>query len=154
MNAESTVRSGARAWGSRKTAGVVVDERILARHGRVVVRRREEMLVGKHTDKNIVAKHFDLLPNVTKESVAGPPANHHDGVNCNVSKIHGHRGARGANGMGANVFGFDAHFFFADHNHGSTEADSNIVAGGVTELPCQWVVHCVHRCLEACSWIG
>eukprot|EP00978_Attheya_sp_CCMP212_P002392 scaffold4891_cov28-Attheya_sp.AAC.2 len=88
-----------------------------------------------------------------EEGIAGPPANHHDCVNRNVGKVHGHRGA-GADRMGANVFGFDAQFVFADHDDGSTEANSKVVAGEVAKLLGLWVVHCIHCRLGACSWAG
>eukprot|EP00978_Attheya_sp_CCMP212_P017296 scaffold46041_cov57-Attheya_sp.AAC.3 len=79
--------------GGRETVGIVYYERVLTRHRRVVVGCREEMLIGEHVDGHIVTEHFDLLSDVVEESVAGPPANHHDGVNCNMGKAHGHRGA-------------------------------------------------------------
>ena len=51
-----------------------------------------------HFRGDVTAKVCDLLSNVTEESIAGLPAQEHDGVNRDMVKIHGH-GSRGPAGV-------------------------------------------------------
>ena len=60
-----------------------------------------------HLGGNITPKIGDLLTDVAKEGIAGPPSQKHDGVDRNVVEVHGH-GSRGPTGMETNFFGSDA----------------------------------------------
>ena len=43
-----------------------------------------------HFGGNIASKISDLLTDVTQESITGPPAQQHDGVDGHVIEVHGH----------------------------------------------------------------
>jgi len=43
-----------------------------------------------HFGRDITAKIGDLLTDVTKKSITGPPAQQHDGVDGHVVEVHGH----------------------------------------------------------------
>ncbi len=45
--------------------------------------------VSEHLQGDIVVEFFDLFPNVAKESIAGPSADHHDEEDWATPKEHG-----------------------------------------------------------------
>jgi hypothetical protein len=46
--------------------------------------------VSEHLSGDIVVEFFDLFPNVAKEGIAGPSANHHDEEDWATPKEHCH----------------------------------------------------------------
>ncbi len=58
--------------------------------------------VSEHLPGDIVVEFFDLLPNVAKEGIAGPSANHHDEEDWTFSEEHRHCCAR-TDGVSANL---------------------------------------------------
>eukprot|EP00978_Attheya_sp_CCMP212_P027403 scaffold91726_cov59-Attheya_sp.AAC.2 len=128
---------------SCETGWVVTDKQILARNRRVVVEHREEIFIGEHANGHIVAEHFNLLPDVTEESIARPPPANDDHiahVHGDMGKVHGHARS-GPNGMCVNVFSLDAQFVFTNHNSSDMEVDLEVIDGKEAELLGDRVMH-------------
>ncbi len=58
--------------------------------------------VSEHLPGDLVVEFFDLPPNVAKEGIAGPSANHHDEEDWTTPKEHRHCCSR-TNGVSADL---------------------------------------------------
>lgn len=84
-----------------------------------------------HLGGNIAAKVRDLFSNVTKESVAGPATQEHDGVDRDMVEIHCH-GGRGPTRVQADVVGGDAKALVVD---GADVGPEELKGNGTGQIP-------------------
>ncbi len=69
---------------------MVALERIKVSDAGVGLRHVSVNFVNYHAFGDVVGELFDLLSDVAEEGIAGPAAQHHDGVDGDFAKVHSH----------------------------------------------------------------